>query len=62
VREFVFLGDEMPTRITVSAGVATYPSTPGVSSVDGLIREADRALYAAKDAGRDRVVEGYASP
>ena len=56
VREFVFLADERPTRITVSAGVATYPSGPEVDSVDGLVRAADRALYRAKDTGRDRVV------
>ena len=52
---FVFLEDEQPTRITVSAGVATYPSVTTIDSVDALIRAADQALYAAKDAGRDRV-------
>lgn len=55
VGEFVFLETERPTRITVSAGVATRPS-PAVASIDDLVRSADRALYAAKDAGRDRVV------
>ena len=57
VREFVFLEDETPTRITVSAGVATYPSFADVDSVDALVRAADVALYAAKDQGRDRVVQ-----
>jgi len=56
VREFVFLGDETPTRLTVSSGVATYPSTPDIDSVDSLVRAADQALYIAKDLGRDRVV------
>jgi diguanylate cyclase (GGDEF)-like protein len=56
VREAVFLEDESPQRITVSAGVATFPSGPQVDSVDALIRAADVALYRAKDAGRDRVV------
>ncbi|HKQ61589.1 MAG TPA: diguanylate cyclase [Candidatus Polarisedimenticolaceae bacterium] len=56
VRDFRFLRDESPTRITVSAGVATYPSTPGLDSVDALVRAADAALYRAKDLGRDRVV------
>jgi len=57
VRDFVFLEDETPWRITVSAGVATYPDTPGIDSVDALVRAADVALYRAKDAGRNRVVQ-----
>lgn len=40
-------------RLTVSAGVA--PMSP-LDTVDALMREADQALYAAKGAGRDRVV------
>jgi two-component system cell cycle response regulator len=56
VREFVFLEDEQPVRVTVSAGVATYPSTPDLDSADALLRAADLALYAAKESGRDRVV------
>lgn len=61
VREFTFLADDSPTRITVSAGVATYPSTPDIDSVDSLVRAADQALYMAKDLGRDRVVP-YGEP
>ncbi|HET7293847.1 MAG TPA: diguanylate cyclase [Vicinamibacteria bacterium] len=41
-------------RVTVSVGVATYPSAR-VDSAGGLIREADKALYRAKEAGRNRV-------
>jgi len=55
VREFLFLADETPSHVTVSAGVATYPS-PAIDSVDALIRAADIALYRAKDLGKDRVV------
>ena len=54
-RQFVFVETERPTRMTVSAGVATFPS-PGIDSADGLIREADKALYRAKHTGKDRVV------
>jgi two-component system cell cycle response regulator len=57
VAEFVFIEEEQPTRITVSAGVATFPSTRGVDSVDELVRAADVALYQAKDQGKDCVVQ-----
>jgi diguanylate cyclase (GGDEF)-like protein len=39
--------------VTLSVGVAEFPRHAG--SVDGLIRCADRALYASKKAGRDRI-------
>jgi diguanylate cyclase (GGDEF)-like protein len=44
-------GDEI--GITISAGVAEH--RPG-EGAEALMRRADAALYAAKDAGRDRVV------
>jgi diguanylate cyclase (GGDEF)-like protein len=42
-------------RVTVSIGVAAHP--PAWADVEALVRAADDALYAAKAAGRDRVVE-----
>jgi len=58
VQEFAFLADSTPTRITVSAGVATMDPSSGIDSVDALVRTADVALYEAKDRGRNQVVQG----
>jgi diguanylate cyclase (GGDEF)-like protein len=45
----------LPSRkLTISLGVATYPGDATTSA--GLVLSADRALYQAKQAGRNRVV------
>jgi len=41
-------------RVTISTGVAT--AGPNTTTCDDLVRDADRALYQAKHAGRNRVV------
>ncbi len=41
-------------HITVSVGVSTFP-TDGIDSPEALIREADNALYRAKQGGRNQV-------
>jgi diguanylate cyclase (GGDEF)-like protein len=46
--------DRPGPAVTVSAGVASYPET--ADSGDGLILAADSALYAAKRAGKNRIV------
>lgn len=48
------VGDGREERITVSLGVALYPSR-GVNTRDSLLKAADRALYRAKDDGRNRI-------
>jgi diguanylate cyclase (GGDEF)-like protein len=42
-----------PIPVTVSVGVATFPEN--ATNADDLFRMADRSLYAAKQAGRNRV-------
>jgi diguanylate cyclase (GGDEF)-like protein len=47
-------------RITASLGVALFPDH--ADGPDGVLHAADGALYAAKDAGRDRTVISTARP
>jgi diguanylate cyclase (GGDEF)-like protein len=49
-RVYVCAGGTLPS-VSMSVGVAEYPHHG--RSVDALIKAADRALYAAKKAGRD---------
>src|SRR6266852_2364880 len=44
-----------PDCITVSLGIAAYPETTAQKDSDQLISDADRALYEAKGAGRNRI-------
>lgn len=50
-RHYLFVDAQ---RITVSVGVATAPQD--ATTPEGLLEAADQALYAAKEAGRNRVV------
>ncbi len=49
-------GDKALPKITISVGVAMYPGA-GTTPLD-LLKSADEALYAAKDAGKNQVVMG----
>ncbi len=59
VRELDLLDVGVTERITVSVGVASgqHAGEP----IDDIVERADRALYAAKRSGRDRVVEAWHS-
>jgi diguanylate cyclase (GGDEF)-like protein len=50
--------EELP-RITMSLGVATFPEDG--TEIEALVKKADIAMYAAKQAGRNRTV-GYDGP
>ncbi len=49
------LGIPSGVAITVSGGVATCPRD--ATDLDSLVRRADEALYEAKRAGRNRIVQ-----
>ena len=56
VAAHIFDRDHEPLKITLSAGIATYPEDSDIEGVEGMITVADRRLYEAKRAGRNRVV------
>jgi two-component system cell cycle response regulator len=54
LREEPFQAAGRDIEVTASIGLALFPSR-GVQTKESLLRSADRALYRAKDEGRDRI-------
>ena len=52
----VFNKDQIPLNITLSVGVACHPEDGNFREPEGMITLADKRLYAAKNAGRNRVI------
>src|SRR3954470_6723463 len=51
--------DDRPVPVSVSIGAAALdPEVPGTGALERLLTDADARVYAAKNAGRDRVVAG----
>jgi len=55
VAESFFVSADTSIRVTVSAGIATFPEDG--RTMDTLFKGADRRLYRAKEAGRNRVCD-----
>ena len=57
-RPFQLRSGETPLMLTASMGIATVG--PGIDTPQQLLKQADRALYEAKNSGRNRVVAAAA--
>ncbi len=54
--EFESPGGDAPFHVTASIGIATYHDESGFETAEDMVRAADKAVYAAKLGGRDRMV------
>lgn len=57
-RPFQLRSGETPLMLTASMGIATLG--PGIDTPEQLLKQADKALYEAKNSGRNRVVAAAA--
>lgn len=56
--EFIPAGEEEAHRVTISAGISTYPCMPDVEEdANTVIRYAEHALYNAKHRGRNKIIQ-----
>ena len=56
--EFIPSGEEEAHKITISAGISTYPCMPDVEEdANTVIRYAEHALYNAKHRGRNKIIQ-----
>jgi diguanylate cyclase len=60
IEKTVFTAGETKVHMTVSIGVASCPTN--ARTIRALVVEADKALYAAKRAGKNQVVMSRAEP
>ena len=61
VEAHLFKDEENEIRMTCSSGVASFPRE-GVDAPEELLKNADAALYLAKESGRNRVVRASQMP
>jgi len=61
VEAHLFKDEEHEIRMTCSSGVASFPAD-GVDTPEELLKNADAALYLAKESGRNRVVRASQMP
>lgn len=61
VGNFIMRHDDLSIQRTISIGIASYPGLQ-VEGPDDFVNLADTAMYAAKQAGRNRIVAGRSLP
>jgi diguanylate cyclase (GGDEF)-like protein len=54
--KILHMGSEVSQFVTISAGVATAFTHPGIDSPEDLLKAADAALYKSKKTGRNKVI------
>ncbi len=56
--EFIPAGEDEAHKVTISAGISTYPCMPDVDEdANTVIRYAEHALYNAKHRGRNKIIQ-----